>query len=105
MTRRRITALGLLLAALLSWLAPDIWADECPERIEEAQALIAQAEQRMAAAPAGVDRAALHDKLTQARALVAEAQALHAANQHDASVDKAYAALASVKEVLQTLNP
>jgi hypothetical protein len=36
---------------------------------------------------------------------VAEAQALHNANQHDASVEKAYAALAAVKEVLNTLKP
>jgi len=99
------TRLWLAVAIFMMWVVPVVLADECPERIDEAQALIRQAEQALATAHAGPDRATLQEKLQEARASVDEAQALHNANQHDASVEKAYAALAAVKEVLNGLKP
>jgi predicted DNA-binding protein (UPF0251 family) len=105
MIHRRIVCLWPAIAIFMAWVVPIVLADECPERIDEAQALIREAEQALATAQVGVDRTALQEQLQAARASVAEAQALHNANQHDASVEKAYAALAAVKEVLNTLKP
>ncbi len=105
MMRRRAIWLWLCVAAVIASAVPTALADECPERIAEAQALIGQAEQALATGQTSADRAALQAKLEQVKALVDEAQTLHDANDHDASVEKAYAALAGVKEVLNALKP
>jgi hypothetical protein len=67
--------------------------------------VIDQAERALATGQASADRAALQAKLEQVNALVDAAQTLHDADDHDASVEKAYAALAGVKEVLNALKP
>jgi hypothetical protein len=67
--------------------------------------LIGRAEQALATGQTTADRAALQAKLEQGKALVDEAQTLRDANDPDASVEKAYAALAGVKEGLNALKP
>jgi hypothetical protein len=80
-------------------------ANECPERIEEANTLMREAEQALAQGTSTIDRAVVQEKLKAAQALVHEAEMLHNASDHDASVDKAYAALAAAKEVRSWLKP
>jgi hypothetical protein len=105
MMRRRAIWPWLCVIAVMAWTVPIALADECPERIAEAQALIGQAEQALATGHTTAHRVALQAKLEQVKTLVDEAQTLHDANDHDASVEKAYAALAGVKEVLNALKP
>jgi len=105
MTWERITLVWLLLIGLLLWLVPSALADECPERIGEAKALIRQAEQALAQRGTPADRPGMQEKLKAVQALVEEAIELHDSNAHDPSVEKAYAALAAVKEVLKVLKP
>lgn len=99
-------ALGwIILVALIAWFAPVAIADECPERIEEANALIREAEQVLVEGGTMADRPAILEKLQRVKAFVDEALTLHNNNAHDASVEKAYLALATMKEVLKVLKP
>jgi hypothetical protein len=105
MARGGIVLVWLLPIALMVWLVPRALADECPERIDEAKALIRQAEQALAQRGTPADRADIQEQLKAVQALVQEAIELHDSNAHDPSVEKAYAALAAVKEVLKALKP
>lgn len=105
MAWRRVDLVGFTLMVLMAWMVVNAGADECPERIAEAEALMGQAEQALTQRGDTAERATLQAKLQEARAQLEEAQTLHTTEQHDASVDKAYAALARVKEVLQSLTP
>jgi hypothetical protein len=73
--------------------------------IDEANALIREAEQALAQRGATADHTVIADKLKASKAFVEEAVTLHNTNAHDPSVEKAYAALAAVKEVLKALKP
>lgn len=105
MQAQRMLLIGVIVIALAAWLAPPAIADECPERIDEANALIREAEQALAHGGAIADRGVLQEKLNAAKGWVDEAQTLHNSDDHDASVEKVYAALAVVKNVLKSLKP
>ena len=105
MTWERTAFVSLILLGLVIWSVPLVLAEECDERIAEANTLIGEAEQALARGGATANRAAMEAKLKTAKALVDEALTLHNSNAHEASVEKAYAALAAVKEVLKELKP